>query len=203
MPDTRSYEQIRDLDETPEPSGGDADFDWADGRPIFVIQKHDASNLHYDVRLEAAGVLKSWVVPKGPSTDPSDQRFARATEDHPLAYAEFEGVIPEGEYGAGTVLIWDRGAYRNAKGDGDDPPPVTDQIRDGHVSVWLEGQKVSGGYALIRTQEDDDDRDERWLLVKMDDDEADARRKPTSTEPKSVATGHTLDEIRDEEGSDG
>jgi DNA ligase D-like protein (predicted 3'-phosphoesterase) len=120
------------------------------------------------------------------------------TEDHPIAYADFEGVIPQDEYGGGTVLLWDRGSYRNLKeGDGDqEPKSVAQQLQDGHATIWLNGQKISGGYALIRTGKGDD---ARWLLIKMDDDQADARRNPTSTEPKSVKSGRTLDEIREQE----
>jgi DNA ligase D-like protein (predicted 3'-phosphoesterase) len=194
-----AYEQKRDLSKTPEPSDGESELDWASERPVFVIQKHDASSLHYDFRIEVEGVLKSWAVPKGPSTDPSDKRLAVPTEDHPLDYADFEGVIPEDEYGGGTVLIWDRGSYRNLKdSDGEEEAEsVSQQIDDGHVTIWLNGAKIAGGYALIRTDQGDD---ERWLLIKMDDDEADARRNPVSTEPKSVKSGRTLEEIRKEEG---
>jgi DNA ligase D-like protein (predicted 3'-phosphoesterase) len=193
------YREKRDFRRTPEPRAGGVDFDWAGERPIFVIQKHDASTLHYDFRLEVEGVLKSWAVPKGPSMDPRVRRLAVPTEDHPLEYANFEGVIPAGEYGGGTVLIWDRGAYRNLKEDKagkEGPKSVARQIKDGHVTIRLLGQKVSGGYALIRTGKGDD---ARWLLIKMDDEEADARRNPTSTEPRSVETGRTLEEIRKEE----
>jgi DNA ligase D-like protein (predicted 3'-phosphoesterase) len=194
-----AYEQKRDLSKTPEPSDGESELDWASERPVFVIQKHDASSLHYDFRIEVEGVLKSWAVPKGPSTDPSDKRLAVPTEDHPLDYADFEGVIPEDEYGGGTVLIWDRGSYRNLKdSDGEEEAEsVSQQIDNGHVTIWLNGAKIAGGYALIRTDQGDD---ERWLLIKMDDDEADARRNPVSTEPKSVKSGRTLEEIRKEEG---
>jgi len=192
----KHYKEKRDFLKTSEPSEGEVEFDWAEERPIFVIQKHDASRLHYDFRLEVDGVLKSWAVPKGPSTNPSQRRLAVPTEDHPLAYADFEGFIPEGEYGAGPVLVWDRGSYRNLKEDeeGEDAKSVAQQIEDGHVTIWLHGQKLTGGYALIRTGSADD---ARWLLIKMKDDEADARRDPTSTEPKSVKTGRTLEEIRE------
>lgn len=164
--------------------------------PIFVIQKHDASTLHYDFRLEVDGVLKSWAVPKGPSTDPREKRLARPTEDHSLEYADFEGVIPEGSYGAGTVLVWDRGPYRNLRLEKEEDGASMQQALDeGKVEVWLDGQKLQGGYALIRI----DDADDRWLLVKMDDEKADARRNPTSTEPESVLSGRTLDEIASHE----
>jgi DNA ligase D-like protein (predicted 3'-phosphoesterase) len=164
-------------------------------QPIWAIQKHDASSLHYDLRIEVEGVLASWAVPKGPSTDPRERRLAMPVDDHDMEYANFEGVIPEGEYGAGAVLIWDRGTYRNLK-EGSDAPSVAQQIEDGHVTIWLEGEKISGGYSLIRIATGDD---ERWLLVKMDDEEADARRNPVSTEPNSVKTGRSLDEIRQAE----
>ena len=187
----RDYESRRDFRRTPEPKGG--------GRkpgkePIFVIQKHDASQLHYDFRLEVDGALKSWAVPKGPSTDPSDKRLAVATEDHPLDYADFEGVIPDDEYGAGTVLIWDRGPYENITEKDGEVIPAAKALDDGHLLVRLHGEKISGGYALQHMDGDN------WLLVKMDDDEADARRNPTSTEPLSVVSGRDLDEIREEEG---
>lgn len=195
------YRQKRDGARSPEPLGDEIDLDWAPSRPIFVIQKHAASSLHYDFRIEVEGVLKSWAVPKGPSTDPSEKRLALPTEDHPLAYANFEGVIPEDEYGGGTVLVWDRGSYRNLKEDEEEnPPTLTDQIDEGHVTIWLKGSKLKGGYALIRTGGSED---ERWLLIKMDDGEADARRNPTSTEPESVKSGRTLEEIRPDAEADG
>jgi DNA ligase D-like protein (predicted 3'-phosphoesterase) len=193
----KTYRQKRNIEESPEPQGNKSKFSWASERPIFVIQKHDASSLHYDFRLEADGVLKSWVVPKGPSTDPGEKRLALPTEDHPLDYADFEGVIPDGHYGAGPVMIWDRGNYRNLKveqGDDRSTQSIIQQIDDGHVTVWLNGDKLKGGYALIRTDLGDE---ERWLLIKMDDDEADARRNPTSTEADSVASGRSIDDIHD------
>ena len=192
----KKYNEKRDFRKTPEPDSNNVTFSWAESRPIFVIQKHDASTLHYDFRIEVDGVLKSWAVPKGPSTDPSVKRLAVPTEDHPLAYADFEGVIPEGEYGGGTVMVWDRGPYRNLKKakDGEEAKTVAQQIDDGHVTIWLEGQKVQGGYALIRTGQGDD---ARWLLIKENDDKANARRNPTSTENESVKTGRTMDEIRE------
>jgi len=197
-----AYQGKRNSTKTPEPQGDQIDLEWAGSRPVFVIQKHDASSLHYDFRIEVDGVLKSWAVPKGPSTDPGEKRLALPTEDHPLAYADFEGVIPEDEYGAGTVLIWDRGSYRNLKKEQDqeESTSVTQQIEDGHVTIWLEGEKLNGGYALIET---DSGEDARWLLIKMDDEKADARRNPTSTEPASMKTGRTLEEISQQEGENG
>jgi len=157
----------------------------------FVIQKHDASQLHYDFRLEMSGVLKSWAVPKGPSTDPSEKRLAVEVEDHQLSYADFEGVIPEGEYGAGTVMVWDTGSYQNMRED-----DMASCYQDGLIEVWLEGEKLQGGYALKRFR---GGKKPQWLLIKMNDDAADARRNPVSTETQSVKTGRNLKTIREEE----
>jgi DNA ligase D-like protein (predicted 3'-phosphoesterase) len=191
----KEYKEKRDFQRTTEPE--DSRRQPSD-KPIFVIQKHDASSLHYDFRLEVDGVLKSWAVPKGPSTDPSVRRLALPTEDHPLDYADFEGVIPAGEYGGGTVLVWDTGPYHNLRVEKEKEDRFMEKaLEDGQLEVWLEGQKLKGGYALIRTESSDD---ERWLLIKMDDDEADARRKPTSTEPASVLSGLTLEEISEKAG---
>ncbi len=190
------YRKKRDFQKTSEPEDLSVQFDWVKSEPIFVIQKHAASTLHYDFRLEVDGVLKSWAVPKGPSTNPSIKRLAVPTEDHPLAYADFEGVIPEGEYGGGTIMVWDRGTYRNLK-EGDEtggaPPTVAEQLEDGHVAIWLEGQKLRGGYALIRTGSGEK---ARWLLIKMDDGEADSQRDPVDEEPNSVKTGRSMEEIQ-------
>jgi DNA ligase D-like protein (predicted 3'-phosphoesterase) len=145
----KEYRKKRDFQRTPEPEGKAGK---TSGNRIFVIHKHDATRLHYDFRLEVDGVLVSWAVPKGPSTDPRETRLAIPTEDHPLEYADFEGVIPEGEYGGGTVLIWDRGSYRNLREkEGDDSLSMAESIEDGKVEVWLEGEKIQGGFALIRT----------------------------------------------------
>lgn len=193
MPDDDSlqnYRRARDLRSSPEPSGGPTRSE--PGSPLFVIQKHDASTLHYDVRLEADGVLKSWSVPKGPSTDPREKRLAVPTEDHPLDYADFEGIIPEGEYGAGAVIVWDRGTYRNLTEEDGESIPVADAIERGHVSVRLDGEKLTGGFAFTRTGRG---RDTRWLLVKQRDEAADARRNPVSTQQESVATGRGLADV--------
>jgi DNA ligase D-like protein (predicted 3'-phosphoesterase) len=190
-PDTSRYSARRDLDRSPEPRGaGTTDASTADG-PLFVVHEHQASTHHYDLRLESSGVLKSWAVPKGPSTDPSDKRLAVATEDHPVEYADFEGTIPPGEYGQGRVIVWDTGSFDNLSRDDDgDEVPIGVAYERGHIAVWLHGRKLTGGYALTRFRGDD-----QWLLVKMDDDESDARRRPTSTEPQSVKTGRTVDDL--------
>ncbi|KPK10918.1 MAG: DNA ligase [Myxococcales bacterium SG8_38] len=191
------YESRRDFRRTPEPSGRSKDAPKLkkDRNPIFVIQQHDATTLHYDFRIEVEGVLKSWAVPKGPSTDPREKRLAVATEDHPLSYADFEGVIPEDEYGAGTVLVWDAGPYKNITEDDDgNEIPIKKALKKGTVEIWLEGKKLRGGYALVHSKMRGDRKN--WLLVKMKDDQADARRNPVSTEPKSVLSGRTLKQVR-------
>lgn len=160
----------------------------------FVIQLHDATQRHYDLRLEVEGVLKSWAVPKGPSTDPTEKRLAIEVEDHDVDYADFEGVIPEGRYGAGTVMVWDRGAYRNLSED----TTMAEGLENGLVEVWLEGEKLTGGYALKRIR---GGKKPQWLLIKMRDKEADARRNPVSTETRSVKSGRSLDAIRRDEAS--
>jgi DNA ligase D-like protein (predicted 3'-phosphoesterase) len=165
----------------------------------FVIQKHHASSLHYDFRLEFGSALVSWAVPKGLSTDPRDKRLAIQVEDHKLDYIDFEGVIPEGEYGAGTVLVWDTGTYRNLRASkGGDNTGMEDALEDGLLEVWLEGKKLRGGYALKRIE---GGKKPKWLVIKMDDEEADARRNPTSSEPKSVLTGRTLKQVEAEEST--
>jgi DNA ligase D-like protein (predicted 3'-phosphoesterase) len=194
--DLRTYRDKRDFRRSPEPSGGGAPASqWKrNSNSIFVIQKHDASRLHYDFRLEVNGVLKSWAVPKGPSTDPRVKRLAVQVEDHPLDYADFEGTIPKGQYGGGAVIVWDAGPYRNLKQDeGGHEIPVAEAYDMGTVEVWLEGRKVRGGYALVHSRMGGDPKN--WLLIKMKDEGADARRNPVSTEPESVLTGRTVEEV--------
>jgi DNA ligase D-like protein (predicted 3'-phosphoesterase) len=153
--------------------------------PRFVIQKHAATSLHYDFRIEAGGALASWAVPRGPSTDPREKRLAMRVEDHSLDYGDFEGAIPAGEYGAGAVIVWDTGTYRNL----DEEVPIEQALEVGHVAIWLEGKKLQGGWTLQHT----DGR--RWLLIKRNDEKADARRNPVSTQPESVISGKTIEEI--------
>ncbi|HEX8741627.1 MAG TPA: DNA polymerase ligase N-terminal domain-containing protein [Thermoleophilaceae bacterium] len=157
--------------------------------PEFVIQKHDASSLHYDFRLEVGGTMRSWAVPKGPSTDPRDKRLAMQVEDHPRSWNDFEGVIASG-YGAGTVIVWDRGTYRNLN-----EVSMGEALDAGHASFWLEGEKLRGGWSLRRTHEG---AKPKWLLIKKRDDEADARLNPVSTRPESVVSGRTIEQVAEE-----
>src|SRR5919108_2239210 len=142
------YREMRDFTITPEPRGRVAKKKEKALR--YYIQRHAATRLHYDFRLELDGVLKSWAVPKGPSFDPADKRLAMQTEDHPMEYGDFEGVIPEGEYGAGAVIVWDTGTYRNMTQRNGEEVPVEDAVHAGHVRIWLEGKKLEGGWALTR-----------------------------------------------------
>jgi DNA ligase D-like protein (predicted 3'-phosphoesterase) len=184
----REYAGKRDFRRTPEPAGGGKR---PGAQPIFIIQKHWAVTLHYDFRLEIGGVLVSWAVPKGPSTDPHLRRQAIPAEDHPLEYAEFEGVIPQGEYGAGIVMVWDTGAYENITG-GENPVGMEEALAAGHVAVRLHGKKLRGGYALIRAGG-------RWLLLKMHDAYADASFDIILEQPDSALTGRNLQEIAEDE----
>ncbi|MBD3161467.1 MAG: DNA ligase [Candidatus Eisenbacteria bacterium] len=194
----KRYRSKRDLERSPEPKGGSK----RKGRtPRFVIQEHDARSHHFDFRLEVDGVLKSWAIPKGPSTDPREKRLAIAVEDHPLEYAKFEGVIPEGEYGAGTVIVWDAGRYRNVTTEDDEEIPMDRALRKGRVEIWLEGEKLEGGYALIHTKMRGDEKN--WILVKVKDEKADARRNPVKSQPKSVRSGRTIAQVAREGGKSG
>src|SRR6266496_4075799 len=154
----RAYRSKRDPRRTPEPSGERRrPRRGRRGHPIFVIQKHRASALHYDFRLEADGVLKSWAVPKGPSLDPAAKRLAMEVEDHPVEYGGVEGVIPEGEYGGGTVMLWDHGTYEP------DAEDVGKALRSGELRFTLHGKKLRGGWVLVRTGA------RKWLLMKRKD----------------------------------
>lgn len=196
----KTYREKRDLEKTPEPSGR-VKRGKKKKKALFVIQKHDASHLHYDFRLEIDGVLVSWAVPKGPSTDPKDKRLAIQTEDHPMAYAHFEGVIPEGNYGAGTVMVWDTGTYENIKHKNNKLVNMTDCLADGQIEIVLQGKKLQGAFALIKTKWHEGNKNQ-WLLMKMKDDYADARRNLLASEPNSALTGRTMAQIAQEQGDE-
>lgn len=156
-------------------------------KPIFVVQKHAASHLHYDFRLEIGGVLKSWAIPKGPSMNPKDKRLAVPTDDHPLAYATFEGIIPEGNYGAGAVMVWDTGSFDNVKTEA-----IETCLKEGRIEILLHGHKLQGAFALIRAGSQ---TDERWLLIKMRDMSADLSSDVVADKPNSVLSGKSIEEI--------
>jgi bifunctional non-homologous end joining protein LigD len=181
----QQYRRKRDFSKTREPMGAVASA----GGGVFVVQKHDARALHYDFRLEHEGVLLSWAVPKGPSLDPRVKRLAMQVEDHPLDYGTFEGTIPEGQYGAGTVLVWDRGTWHP---DGD----VSKMLRDGHLRFSLDGHKLRGGFTLLKAGKPDKAGRQRWLLIKRKDDEARAGTGDSllRAAPNSVITGRGLSE---------
>lgn len=189
-PQLSEYWKKRDFGRTPEPSGA-ADTATGDGRS-FCVQKHAATRLHYDFRLELEGTLKSWAVPKGPSLDPNDKRLAMHVEDHPIEYGGFEGIIPKGEYGGGTVALWDRGTWEPEE----DPHKG---YRSGSLKFTLHGDKLKGSWALVKIKERRDSRDEgkSWLLIKHRDAEArDAKQYSlVDEEPNSVLTGRSLKEI--------
>ena len=192
----RTYRSKRDLDRSGEPWGGRRR---PDRRPAFVVQQHSARSLHYDFRLEADGVLKSWSVPKGPSADPAVKRLAVPTEDHPLDYEDFEGVIPRGEYGAGAVIVWDTGTYDNRTEDSaGHTVPVADAIGRGHVSFDLHGTKLRGGYSLTRIPGRRDERGPVWLLVKKADKLAEPGSDPERDEPESVKSGKDIGQVADD-----
>jgi bifunctional non-homologous end joining protein LigD len=185
------YRKKRQFTETPEPAGR---VRRASRKQIFVVQKHAASRLHYDFRLAINGVLVSWAVPKGPSMNPADKRLAVGTEDHPLEYADFEGTIPEGQYGAGTVMVWDRGTYEPQ--DGSVTP--SEQLAHGKIDVVLRGDKLRGGFTLVQTGKPSagSRQQERWLLIKHRDEYADSSWNIESPRfARSVLTGRTLKQI--------
>jgi bifunctional non-homologous end joining protein LigD len=184
------YREKRSFTKTPEPTGGKP----ADRRLHFVIQKHDASHLHYDFRLEMRGVLKSWAVPKGPSMDPSVKRLAMMVEDHPYDYKNFEGIIPKGQYGGGTVIVWDEGTYEAAEGDYSDKKQMEtsllSQLNKGKLTFILHGKKLKGEFHLVKASYRGDNS---WLLMKTKDKYA------TTTDilkkEKSVISGKTIPQM--------
>ncbi len=189
------YRAKRDFEKTAEPAGKTAVR--AAEYPRFVIQKHDATRLHYDLRLEVDGVFKSWALTKGPSLDPHDKRLAVEVEDHPLDYGDFEGTIPKGEYGGGTVMVWDRGFWM-PEGN----KPAAEQLRDGELKFVLAGHKLKGGWVLVRMKGDRyGGKRNNWLLIKHRDEwaktgDADKLLK----KDRSAASGRTLGQIARGEG---
>lgn len=185
------YNAKRDFTRTREPAGKKA----KGGSNLFIVQKHDARRLHYDFRLEVDGVLKSWAVTRGPSLDPADKRLAVRTEDHPLSYAEFEGSIPEGEYGGGTVMLWDRGSWTPVAGKS------AKDIDEGHLHFVLNGERMKGEWLLVRMKPRKGEKRENWLLRKVDDAHAGSGDALVTRALTSVLTGRTMSEIAaDKEG---
>jgi bifunctional non-homologous end joining protein LigD len=183
------YNAKRDFTKTAEPAGRAKKT----GKQLqFVIQKHAASHLHFDFRLELDGVMKSWAVPKGPSYDPTVKRLAMQVEDHPIEYNEFEGTIPKGQYGGGTVMIWDRGTYEAESGDGVDA--VRDGYKRGDLKITMHGERMQGSWVLVRTRRDPKGR-AQWLLIKHRDHLAMAGADIVAAVQTSVVSGRTMEEI--------
>ncbi len=191
----KKYQSKRNFDITPEPSGRNPNGRASKKALAYVIQKHQASHLHYDFRLEWNGVLLSWAVPKGPSLDPSVKRLAAQVEDHPVEYGSFEGVIPEGEYGGGTVMLWDQGTWTP------DEPEVDAALRKGELKFELYGKKLRGSWVLIRPKGGfGGSKKPQWLLIKHRDEHA-STEDVTATKPRSVSTNRLLADIaRDSDG---
>jgi bifunctional non-homologous end joining protein LigD len=185
-----TYRKKRNFSKTAEPTGGRPE----DEALHFVIQKHDASHLHYDFRLEMEGVLKSWAVPKGPSTDPSIKRLAMMVEDHPYDYKNFEGIIPKGQYGGGTVIVWDEGTYEPAEGEFSSKKEMDkylrNQLHKGKLHVIMHGKKLKGEYGLIKSSYKDE---KSWLLFKVKDKYA--KETDITKKDKSVISGKTIPQM--------
>jgi bifunctional non-homologous end joining protein LigD len=188
------YRRKRDFSRTREPEGGKRT---KSSRLAYVVQKHDASRLHFDLRLELDGVMKSWAVPKGPSLDPSVKRLAIHVEDHPIEYNEFEGTIPEGEYGGGTVMVWDRGTYTSAEESDEPEAALREGYRTGDLKFVLRGKRLKGSWVLVRTRGwgAARDRKNQWLLIKHRDDAADPDTDPVAEHVTSAKSGRTMEEI--------
>jgi len=184
-----TYNAKRDFAKTAEPQGTYERLSWGSGHG-FMVQKHDATRLHWDLRLELDGTLKSWAVTRGPSLDPADKRLAVRTEDHPLSYATFEGTIPKGEYGGGTVMLWDRGIWI--------PDPRKDPrktLEQGHLHFTLEGERMKGEWIMIRLKPRPGERNENWILRKVEDEYAGSSGGLVETYLTSIKTGRTMQEI--------
>jgi bifunctional non-homologous end joining protein LigD len=202
----KEYQRKRDFEKTAEPSGagrkrsasGGKARSGATDRLGFVIQKHDASHLHYDLRLEMNGVMKSWAVPKGPSADPGVKRLAMQVEDHPIEYNSFEGTIPAGEYGGGTVMLWDNGTYEIENRPGEDQDAAAlEEHESGELKIVFHGKRIKGSYALVRTHGFGSSSKPSWLLIKHRDEYAHPGSESALTEKhmKSVTTKRTMDQI--------
>jgi bifunctional non-homologous end joining protein LigD len=193
------YRRKRDFSRTPEPRGEKGEA--TGGELTFVVQRHAARRLHFDLRLELDGVMKSWAVPKGPSLDPSTKRLAVQVEDHPMAYNSFEGTIPAGEYGGGTVMLWDRGSFAvDGLTDRSKAERVMRKgLREGKLSLTFRGERLHGGYALVRSGAADDEKPQ-WLLIKQDDEFADPDRDLATEATTSIETGRTMQEIAEGRG---
>ncbi|MEA2336918.1 MAG: bifunctional non-ous end joining protein LigD [Thermoanaerobaculia bacterium] len=188
MPDLlKKYRSMRDFGDTPEPSGGKPK---KTKLPIFVIQKHAATRLHYDFRLEMEGVLKSWAIPKGPSYDPTVKRLAMMTEDHPYDYAGVEGVIPAGNYGGGNVIIWDNGTFELVE-----PDDGVKGIKAGKLAFRMYGKKMFGEWALVKIKGRPGSKGNEWLLLKHRDEFANADVDVTELAPRSIISNKTVEEI--------
>lgn len=183
------YNAKRDFSKTAEPAGRKQK---TTSKLRFVVQKHAASHLHFDFRLELDGAMKSWAVPKGPSYDPTVKRLAMQVEDHPIEYNKFEGTIPQGEYGGGTVMIWDRGTYEAADGGGVDS--LRDGYRRGDLKFIMHGERMQGSWVLVRTRRGDRGRSQ-WLLIKHRDHLAMEGADIVAAVQTSVVTGRTMEEI--------
>jgi bifunctional non-homologous end joining protein LigD len=185
----QSYQAKRDFKITPEPQGRRQGVEARGGNALgFVVQKHDATRLHYDFRLEMDGVLKSWAVTRGPSLDPGDKRLAVHVEDHPLAYGDFEGIIPKGQYGGGTVIVWDRGTW-TPHGD------AHKGYKKGHMEFDLDGEKLKGRWHLVRIHAKPGEKQENWLLIKAQDEEAREKGDILKLRPESAKTGRKIEEV--------
>jgi len=189
----KEYKRKRNFRKTAEPAGAGKRAHRKDKsvNPVFVVHKHQASRLHYDFRLEIGGVLKSWAVPKGPSMNPADKRLAVMVEDHPYDYKDFEGTIPEGEYGAGTVMIWDTGNFQLL----DDP---AESLQRGELRFVVNGAKLKGGFVLVQTKLGG--KKENWLLLKSRDEFADSKSDILVDQPDSAVSGRSLTQIAKDEG---
>ena len=196
----KEYNKKRIFKQTPEPTGGRS----AGEVLHFVVQKHDATRLHYDFRLEMKGVLKSWAIPKGPSLNPDDKRLAMMVEDHPYDYKDFEGIIPEGNYGAGTVIVWDEGSYETLeplKTKKEEEKSLLAQLKSGSIKIRLFGKKLKGEFALVHIKNNNNGKsDNAWLLIKHRDEFASST--DITKKEKSVISGKSIPQMGKDKNAD-